>query len=193
MENLYFIAIIPPDPIAGEVTAFKQDFANRFQSEGALRVMPHITLKNPFHLDIKRHEVLLKWFEKMYVPVSPFVLYLKDFGSFPKLESPVIFVKPMPSEPLKILQKEMIRSFHRRFPEVSIEMDRRFTPHMTVAYRDLSLEHYQEAWKEYQAKAYSASGVAGEIFLLQHDTRQWNVVGSHKLQATHGMTLQIDF
>src|SRR4051812_47436471 len=61
-QNLYFIALIPHDAVAGEVTGFKNDFAANYSSSRALRTMPHITLKAPFKLEARGHNTLLNWF-----------------------------------------------------------------------------------------------------------------------------------
>ena len=59
--SLYFIAIIPPEEIATEITSFKQEMANIYNSKKALRVMPHITLKAPFTVVSNRDEEVLEW------------------------------------------------------------------------------------------------------------------------------------
>ena len=44
--NLYFIAIIPPQEICEAITAIKQDFAERFKSSKALKIIPHNHFKS---------------------------------------------------------------------------------------------------------------------------------------------------
>ena len=47
-KNLFFIALIPPEPIKSEVMAFKKEMEEKFDSKAALRSPPHITLHMPF-------------------------------------------------------------------------------------------------------------------------------------------------
>lgn len=135
--NLFFIAIIPQEKVYNEVVEFKNDFANRFDSRKALKVMPHITLKTPFKLANSKTEQLVLWFNRLYINTVAFKIPLKDFGSFNNPLNPVIFIKPAITTALFVLQKEIVSSFTNSFPESIHAMDKKFNPHMTVAYRDL--------------------------------------------------------
>ena len=177
IENLYFIAVIPSEKISAEITAFKQDIANRFESRASLKVLSHITLKAPFKLHGEEHEGLLKWFRELPVSREAFTLKLKGFGSFPNKNSPVIFVHPEPNPVFHSLQKEIIASFKKAFPSIiMMAPDWKFNPHMTIAYKDLSPEFFPEAWSEYQSKLYEENMQVNSFFLLQHDRRKWNII-----------------
>ncbi|MDV6169175.1 2'-5' RNA ligase family protein [Flavobacterium sp. DG1-102-2] len=181
-ENLYFVALIPHDTIAGEVTGFKNDFADNYNSSKALRSMPHITLKAPFKLLAREHKNLMEWFTGIRPVVEPFVVELQDFGSFPNKDNPVIYVKPVMTPSLERLQKAILTSFEHAYPEISIPYtERNFHPHMTIAYRDLTPEQYERAMDAYQHKKYSASFRADKFHLLQHDGERWSVVAEHIL------------
>ncbi len=182
-ENLYFIALIPDEPVDAEITAFKEDFAIRFNSRKALRVMPHITLKTPFKLPGQLHDTLTKWFRELDIPKEPFAIDLNGFGAFNNKHSPVVYVHPVINTPLYTLQQEITRSFRLLFPALVNDMDLKFNPHITVAYRDLSPENFNEAWKEYKHKTYKAVFEVNEVFLLQHDTWKWNIISSLPLDV----------
>lgn len=47
MSSLYFLAVIPPEPVFSEVMAFKKEMSERFSSSRALKSPPHITLLPP--------------------------------------------------------------------------------------------------------------------------------------------------
>src|SRR4051812_20121753 len=94
-ENLYFISIIPPQKIREAVTEIKQDFAERFKSSKALKVIPHITLKAPFKFPSEKHTEVLRWFVSMNVTTNFFQQELKDFGNFANKRNPVIFIEPV--------------------------------------------------------------------------------------------------
>jgi len=182
MEKLYFIAIIPPKHISEEITLIKHDFAKNYESERALKVMPHITLKAPFKIFESDHKSLVDWFEKIVIPVSEFPILLKDFGSFLNPEYPVIFVHPEPSEVMNQLQKAIIQSFKNTFPGVKNQStDLNFNPHMTVAYRDLKQEQFEKAWEIYKFKSFTAEFATEAFHLLQHDGTKWNIIATRKL------------
>lgn len=181
-QQLYFIAVIPPEAVSNEVTAIKNDFAERFQSKHALKVVPHITLKAPFKFPVEVHEKLLQWFQQMPVNVSSFMQELKNFGAFHNKRSPVIFIDPVLSDQLIELQKQIIQYFKQSFPFYPImNNELKFHPHMTVAYRDLQPEMFERAWKEYEHKSFEAKFEVKDFYLLQHNGRQWNIIVKHEL------------
>lgn len=178
-QNLYFIAIIPPQPICNDITSFKQDIAQRFNSRHALKTVPHITLKAPFKLLSTYDAALKDWFQNASFPVISFQQMLDGFGAFGNKKNPVIFVKPEASASLIKLQKELIQSFQNTFSFLSPTCsDKDFHPHITIAYRDLSLAHFGEAWREYGRKEYKASFTVNGLFLLQHDGTAWQPVAA---------------
>ena len=182
LQNLYFIAIIPPEKISRQVTEFKQDFEAHYNSVKALRVMPHITLKVPFYLNPDDHSLLMDWFRSLRFDITPFETVLKDFGTFDNSKNPVIYVHPVMNNSLLTLQKELLAQFKAAFPALKLSfIEENFNPHMTIAYRDLEYSQYQKAWKVYKNKKYSARFDTTGFFLLQHDSRQWNIIAEHLL------------
>jgi 2'-5' RNA ligase len=190
MENLYFIAIILPKDISGDITAFKQDFAERYNSKTALKLMPHITLKAPFKLLASSHAPLIEWFHQLSVQTDPFKIEVNNFGSFYNKRSPVIFAHPEITTPLVVLQKEIIRSFHNNYPFIEIpDVEFKFKPHITVAYRDLLPEQFFKAWEVYKLKEYHADFIVNNFHLLQHDGKKWNIIETHSLQNGGGQSM----
>jgi len=180
-SNLYFIALIPRRELREKVTAFKQDFANRFNSKKALKIFPHITLKAPFKFSPGMHGELLRWFNDLHLLQNQFSIQLKNFGAFENKRNPVVFVQPILTKELKALQQQLIASFTSFFPSDIHQMDVKFSPHITVAYRDLTPEMFTKAWREYQHKQFDASFEVDAIYLLQHDSKKWNIIATHNL------------
>ena len=180
-STLYFIAIIPPESVKNELTSFKEDFAKRFQSKKALNIVPHITLKIPFRVDNKEHDTLLKWFVDLDLNVRPFNIRLDGFGSFMRRGQPIVFVRPVATDDLTALQKNLIIKMESDFPDYVDKDDHSFTPHMTIAYRDLDRSVYKQAWKEYKSKKYEAEFHVNRIALLMHNSKVWNVMSEQHL------------
>ena len=179
-ENLYFIAVIPPGDICREIEIFKRDFAERFAAKEALKNVAHITLKAPFKLPVEQHGRLAEWFNNLSIEEVPFGLRLKDFDCF--IDNLVIFIKPEPNILLTTLQKSIIRQFVPAFPNIRVSrLELKFHPHITVAYRDLTAGQFADAWSEYRNKKYAASFMVNEFYLLQHDTKRWNIIHTHKI------------
>jgi 2'-5' RNA ligase len=185
--NLYFIAIIPPQKICDEITGFKKDFADRFESKKALKVIPHITLKAPFKLPTDELSKLEQWFQQLYINLETFEIELKNFGAFENKHSPVVFVQPIMNIHLYSLQREIIRNFSLFYPQVPVkDLEIKYKPHITVSYRDLDQERFRQAWKEYQLKKYTATFAVNDFHLLQHYGEEWKVISTNSLKAVEG-------
>lgn len=180
-ENLYFIALIPHRELREKITAIKQDFASRFNSSKALKVYPHITLKAPFKLVPADHEKLLQWFSNLNISQKPFTIELKNFEVFPNKKSPVVYIHPIPTQPLLWLQIKIILGFIENISDIVEKSDLEFKPHCTVAYRDLSPEMFSKAWEEYKHKPFAASFEVDAFYLLQHDSKKWNLIETKNL------------
>jgi len=180
-ENLYFIALIPKRELREKINFFKQDFATRFNSSKALKVYPHITLKAPFKCSENAHKELVKWFSDLNIKQKEFSIELKNFGAFPNSRSPVVFVNPMHSKELHFMQKEIIASFSSLFPADINKVDVDFNPHVTVAYRDLEPAMFNKAWEEYKNKSFNEEFEVDAFYLLQHDTKKWNIIATYNL------------
>lgn len=182
-QNLYFIAIIPPDDICEEVIAFKHDLKENYNSKAALKNVPHITLKAPFKTDAFKHADVIKWFKKLSVAKEPFVVQLHDFGCFPNPDNPVIYVQPVSTEPLKKLQAQVIAAFEKAFPNVPLHYhEHKFAPHITIAFRDLAFAEFKKAWQVYSHKIYNAAFRVHNFYLLQHNGSQWEVIAEHSIE-----------
>ncbi|MEN7549875.1 2'-5' RNA ligase family protein [Rapidithrix thailandica] len=179
MENktsLYFVAALPGQELQEEVTQIKEYFANHYQSKHALKSPPHVTVQMPFywpdHLLEKLSE-LLRNFSKHF---HSFPLRLKDFGAFPPR---VIYVHVEPSKKLEKLKKALTSFFEHQIMLDPKFLDKRpYTPHMTVAFKDLQKEQFKLAWAEFKEKSFSYDFKVNALSLLKHDGTHWEVIES---------------
>lgn len=179
--SLFFIALIPDKDLRKKINTIKEDFSQRFESHKALKVYPHITLKAPFKCSVEGKKELLNWFSETSIQQKPFLIHLKGFGAFHNKKSPVVFINPMPSQELMEMQKELMIGFNSIFPAYMHPVDIGFKPHITVAYRDLSPQMFSLAWPEYEDKIFKDVFAVHSIYLLEHDTKKWNVIDERKL------------
>jgi 2'-5' RNA ligase len=183
MENMYFMAITPPEAISQKIITIQEDFASRFESHASLKIMPHITIKGPFRFPDQEHETVVSWFSQLNIPVAPFTLELKNFDAFHRKDKPVIFIKPSPNPSLLSLQKHIIARYNEKFPgEPVMNLELNYHPHLTVAYRDLKPASFREAWEEFKEKEFSGSFEVNDYHLLQHNGKKWEVIKSGMLQ-----------
>lgn len=182
MTNLYFIAIVLPGRVGEKVRAVQQYIAGKFESSRSLRVIPHITLKAPFVMDRLMHEKLVSWFAGLEIDVASFEQELNHFGAFENKKSPVIYIKPAATEGLYRLQNEIVTQFEIGFSDQFLSFtDKHFSPHVTVAYRDLKPDQFREAWKEFSQYDFTDKFNVLDFHLLQHDGKQWNIIETYAI------------
>ena len=182
INNLYFIAIVLPGHVSEKVRAVQQYIAGKFESSKSLRVVPHITLKAPFTADSSMHDEILSWFRSLQIDVEPFQQELSNFGAFENKKSPVIYIRPAAVQQLCFLQNQIVMQFEYTFSGRFLSFtDKRFSPHITVAYRDLSPDQFREAWKEFSQYDFTDEFKVQDFQLLQHDGRQWNIIETYAI------------
>jgi 2'-5' RNA ligase len=165
--NKYLIAILPPEPFAGEIYKLKEYFRDQYKSKASLNSPAHITLHMPFEFD-NENKLLTKFRE---ITIEPFTIELKDFGCF---EPRVIFIAVKRNPVLDACQQKIMDFCKRELGVFNADYkDQPFHPHITLAFRDLKKDAFQSAWKEFKSKPYEAAFECSRIFLLKHDGKFW--------------------
>lgn len=180
MEQRYFIAIVPPEPINTDVFRIKKEFAVNYNSKGALRSPAHITLHMPFFWKEEKEAQLIETLAKFNFTTQTKVL-LDNFGHF---ANRVIFVGVSKNPDLEEMQRQLVR--HAKVNLQLFNQDestRGFHPHMTVAFRDLKKQEFTKAWTEFQDRNFNAEFPLKDFSLLKHDGKQWNVFRTFILNA----------
>ena len=170
-HNLYFLALIPDEPIRSEVMAFKQEVKDKFNSKGALRSPPHITLHMPFKWRVDRELQLIETLSRFEFDQYPFQVTLDGFDFF---EPRVVFVDVDKSELLTQLQKQLSDFVRRELKFFNADYkDRGFHPHMTIGFRDLKKSVFPEVKAHYQNQSYKRTFDVSGFFLLKHNGEKW--------------------
>lgn len=169
--DLYFVAIIPDEPLKSEIQSIKQDFVARFNSRAALRSPPHITLHMPFRAKATKLERLVKSLTDLANQTLPFEIALEGFGAFPPR---AIFIEPKQNDDLYELKSKMNRISLQDWKLFDRVDTRPFYPHITVAFRDLRKPVFEEAWKIYEHKVFQHTFEAISLTLLKHNGKNWD-------------------
>lgn len=168
-KELYFIGLTPPERISAQVTALKDEMANRFKARHALKSPPHITLQMPFRLlpdgETRLIQLLQFWAGKNQV----FNVSLDGFDHF---ESRVIFIRIVDHEPIRVLHSNLVAELMRDFFS-EIKTSKRFHPHMTIATRDLTTHAFYRAWSEFKERRFNESFIAQSVVLFKHNGSHW--------------------
>jgi 2'-5' RNA ligase len=178
--ELYYIAIVLPEPLQSDITAYKTDIHQRFGAKIALKSPAHITLFPPFRWESTDENALknvltefsLKYFEKK----GPLSISLKNFGFFRKS---TIFIQPESNENLNLMRVELLNylSTHINLRDEK-DATRPYHPHVTIVNRDISEVDFETIWAEYASKIFESTFMAHNISLLRLDDKRWEIINS---------------
>ena len=172
-EKIYFIALLPPADFQAEVTTIKEYFAAQYNSSHALKSPPHITLQAPFKWDEGRLPELAQVLAEFAPGYPPVPIILSGFGAFPPR---VIYINPLKTPELMAVQADLTARLQSNLGIVD-EKDsgRPFSPHMTVAFKDLSKSAFKTAWPEFKQRPLFFQFDATNLTLLVHEGGRWQV------------------
>lgn len=169
-ESRYFLALIPPEPLQSDVHKIKEYFRDAYNSKGALRSPAHITLHMPFLWKEKKESQLINLLVQT-TNIQNFQLILDGFGAFPPK---TIFIRNQESQELIDFQKQLAGFTKRHMNLFNATHNRGFNPHMTVAFRDLKRDKFNQAWEDFKSRAFNQSFEVNSFWLLKYDGSRWN-------------------
>ncbi len=168
MKHLYFLAIVPTEPLLSSLQEEKERFSALYHTSHALKSPPHITLYKPFRWEDE--QALISKLEEAVKDMPSFALNLKDYGAFAPR---VIFVDVEGSEKLGMLKNAVEETMA---DALQVEKEHRpFAPHLTLAHKDLSPQNFKKAWHELKEKPFQASFEVEGFWLLKHNGRKWEM------------------
>lgn len=102
---------------------------------------------------------------------APVELILDGFAAFPPR---VIYIHVVPTPALKTLQADLVKAVAQ---PLNLPPTQRhpFTPHMTIAFRDLTKENFHHAWADFQEQSFAARCWVSHLTLLIHNGRRWQI------------------
>ena len=185
MKALYFIAILPPKEVAELIHEIRLDFAVKYKSEEALKPPVHLTLKEPFTMDIKEELILKRKLNFIATQQQPFVQILNGFGRYQKH---AIYIKANEDQKLTELKKGIQKLFKSVF--YYVQQDQMpFNPHYSIAYRDLGSGIFDKAFAYYEHQEFSAQFNCAQFCLLKYDGKQWYNIQTYGLSGAPKITL----
>ncbi|GAB4464875.1 MAG: 2'-5' RNA ligase family protein [Elainellaceae cyanobacterium] len=176
----FFIALVPPPAIQDYANGVIRELGDRFQSHTA-KAPPHVTLQPPFEWSPARAERLadeLATFAQRQVSVP---VHLLGFGQF----SPrVLYIHVEKTAELLALQANLVEHLEQTLGIVDLKgRRRRFTPHVTVASRNLTPPTFQQAWALLKERSVDLKFQSDRLTLLQHSGQRWQIYREFSLLA----------
>lgn len=172
-KSLFLVALLPPQDIQDYANNIKQHFADNYSSKHAQKSPPHITLQPPFQWrndQLSLLEATLREFSSQQPSLST---TLNGFAAFPPR---VIYINVVRSPELLSLQTQLMTHIETKLEIVDeVGKKRPFSPHMTVAFRDLTRKNFKAAWPEFANRQLYFEFIADRLTLLMHDNRCWHI------------------
>jgi 2'-5' RNA ligase len=169
--SLYFIAVIPSEPLLGLVDELKLEFSNSYHSHHALKSPPHITIIPPFTMNKKDEKNMAENLKNFTSQSDEFEVSISGFGRF---KSRVIYLRILTNNILESLQNLLAEKCNTEL-DIPIKSSKPYRPHMTLAFRDLSPQMFNKAWEKYKHKTFNASFAVDRLFLLRHNGKNWDI------------------
>ena len=179
-DDLYFVAIIPREPLKARVTGIKKELEAQFNTKAALKSPPHITLHMPFRWKSKKIDQITTTLQELAVQTQAFYVELKDFAAFPPR---VIYLNVTENISLNNLKSRVSQLSLQKWKLFDRIDSRPFHPHMTVAFRDLKKPDFERAWSVYKTRTFEEQFLADEITLLKHNGKFWEEFMGFSLQG----------
>ncbi|MCI0750814.1 MAG: 2'-5' RNA ligase family protein [Flammeovirgaceae bacterium] len=183
MKGLYFIALIPPEPLFTEAMNLKVYFRDHFESKASLNSPPHITLHMPFQWRAEKEGMLSEQLSLFSAQQEPFEVEFNNFSSFAPR---VVFIDVKKSDKLHDLQKSLLRFCKQELNLFNANYkDLPFHPHLTLAFRDLKKLAYSKAWEEFADKKFEGKFTVDKMSLLKHNGKVWKVLKEFNMAENH--------
>lgn len=168
-KALYFAAILPPSQLNEQVQNLKLEFQNRFSASHALKLPAHLTLIPPVWLEDHQETPFLKAVEAVTESQSQFPVSLNDFGYFGQRS---VFINVTGTEALRELHQNLLRNLK----DFGTGENDNFSPHFTLATRDLTRENFQMAWEEFRNREFEGEFNAVALTIFKHTGKVWEVL-----------------
>ncbi|MFC3880129.1 2'-5' RNA ligase family protein [Algoriphagus namhaensis] len=166
----YFLAIVPEGDIQQKALSLKEEICDKHGVKYALKSPAHVTLKMPFVFnEAKEPELISKIgdFLKGYPIFDIRIDGVRTFGNR------VIFWDVKADASLFKLQSELNLFCKRELKLVDELADRNYTPHMTIAFKDLKPVKFDPVFELIRENAIFQNYSVSDISVLKKVDGRW--------------------
>lgn len=170
-ESEYQLVLLPHEELRSRIIQYRKDFANQYQ----LRQVPtaaHLTLVR-FSTIAMQEEKFRTRFKQVAMGIQPFKVEIRNFGSYPTHS---IWFNVVTRAPIESLTREL-KVFRKLMKTSQAEPHFLEDPNFLLA-RKLVPWQYEQAWKEYSHRSFTARFIAEDMMLLKKTagSSRWQVV-----------------
>ena len=183
MQHLYLLALLPPPPLAEEIHQIRLECSKKFDVYKALRPPVHITLYQPFVVEEVFEKQLFRVLEQSTAGLSSFTQKLENFGCF---SNKVVFINALKTAELSNLHKAITSIFGKNNVDKSPDkqINKAFSPHITIAYRDVQPDVFTKIWQEYNNQTFKRNYEVDHFSILKHDKVKWSPIKDFSLRSS---------
>ena len=176
--HFYLVALVPPAPVREQVWQLKQELHQRTGSRNAIGLLPHITLVPPTRQPEVFATEAVEALHRFAATQASFFVGLQGFSWF---DDRTLFVQVTAATALRQLQVALRHYCTHALPTIPLDA-RPFTPHMTLATRDLPPALVPELRHDFAARPYKATFQVTSFQLFRHDAHHWHTLETFPLQ-----------
>lgn len=168
MENLFLVCIIPPATIVDDIDEIRESIAAEYNVFESLKRPAHITLYNPVKISYEQE----KWFFKALEDASyldSFEQVLKNFKSFPPH---TVYIDVIQNDGIMKLQVQ-IKTALKPLALIPAKEISKFTPHLTIAFKDVKLPVYNTIMDAYGDKKFKRTFTVTGFSVYKHIDKRW--------------------
>lgn len=169
MQPLYLLALLPPEPVFSQTWALKQEVHRLTGSRNAVRLPPHITLLPPMRETADFEQACVASLASFAAGEAAFEVALDGFAWF---GDRTLFVHVGEGAALRAFHARLLAWCATHLPQVRPE-NRPYTPHLTLATRDLPPAQVPALRALFAGRRYAAAFAVTQLTLFRHDGQQW--------------------
>ncbi|MDN3588164.1 2'-5' RNA ligase family protein [Pedobacter aquatilis] len=169
MENLFLVCIVPPISIVEDIDVIRNEISEKYQLFQSLKRPAHITLYNPVKISsLEKEKQFFSTLENAAFS-TPFSQVIKNFNSFPQH---TIYIDVEQNESLVKLQSQIKREL-KPLNLLDEKNNFKFTPHLTIAFKDVKPHQYAAIMDEYQNKNFKRTFDVNHFSVYKHIDKRW--------------------
>ncbi|MEA2641580.1 MAG: hypothetical protein QOF51_2974 [Chloroflexota bacterium] len=185
MPQLGFAFPLEDDPVHNDVRRLQRAIEQACGMNPALRIVPHLSLKQPFH--VRTLEPVEAYFDALAARISPPEVALEGVGTFD--DGAVVYLDVRPDPALEALRREVLADLQHEFRvKPQVVEDDRYHFHVTLAQgldSDQGQRALEAAYELIPAPVYRCR--LGVLGLFYYATDVWTPYRRARLGAEHSV------
>jgi 2'-5' RNA ligase len=176
----FLIALLPPQEIQDYASQVIAELGDRYRTRTS-NAPPHITVQPPFVYELAEIAAVEQYLTQFAERRSPVPITLSGFGAFAPR---VLYIQVAKTPELLTLQADLAADLNHHLQITDPKSKTRsYSPHLTVASRQLTRQSFQQAWAELQPRPVEFTFVSDRLTLLIHTGRCWQIQSNFCFQA----------